>query len=115
MEIGGLPVMPEINMEVALEPRMIQFSLHQPIKLRELRKRNRRTIYSYKVRGQPNPFLETFNQPNPNDSCENRVTTSATPHLTLMNSQTMSDRSIAMALRIEKEAETIELQVKRVV
>ena len=26
-EIGGVPVMPEINMEVALEPRMIQFSL----------------------------------------------------------------------------------------
>ena len=26
-EVGGLPVMPEINMEVALQPRMIQFSL----------------------------------------------------------------------------------------
>ena len=25
--VGGLPVMPEINMEVALQPRMIQFSL----------------------------------------------------------------------------------------
>ena len=26
-EVGGLPVMPEINREVALEPRMIQFSI----------------------------------------------------------------------------------------
>ncbi len=26
-EVGGLPVMPEINMEVALQPRMIQFSI----------------------------------------------------------------------------------------
>ena len=117
MEIGGLPVMPEINMEVALEPRMIQFSLAPAYQAsRTPKERNRRTIYSYKVRGQPNPFLETFNQPNPNDSCENRVTTSATPQsFTLMNSQTMSDRSIAMALRIEKEAETLELQVKRAV
>ena len=33
--IGGLPVMPEINMEMALQPRMIQFSrLRQPTNLR---------------------------------------------------------------------------------
>ena len=32
-EMGGVPIMPEINMEVALQPRMIQFSIapaHQP-------------------------------------------------------------------------------------
>ena len=32
-DLGGLPMMPEINMEVALQPRMIQFSIapaHQP-------------------------------------------------------------------------------------
>ncbi|MFL2451819.1 MAG: PSD1 and planctomycete cytochrome C domain-containing protein [Verrucomicrobiales bacterium] len=116
-EIGGVPVMPEINMEVALEPRMIQFSLapaYQPS--RTPKERNRRTIYTYKVRGQPNPFLEIFNQPNPNQSCEKRVTTTATPQaFTLMNSETMSDRSIAMALRVEKEAETIELKVKKAI
>ena len=116
-EIGGVPVMPEINMEVALEPRMIQFSLapaYQPSRIPK--ERNRRTIYTYKVRGQPNPFLEIFNQPNPNQSCEKRVTTTATPQaFTLMNSETMSDRSIAMALRVEKEAETIELKVKKAI
>ena len=34
-EMGGLPIMPEINMEVALQPRMIQFSIapaYQPSK-----------------------------------------------------------------------------------
>ena len=116
-EIGGLPVMPEINMEVALEPRMIQFSLAPAYQAsRTPKERNRRTIYAYRVRGQPNPFLEIFNQPNPNDSCEKRVTSTATPQaFTLMNSETMSDRSIALALRIQKEADTTELKVKRAI
>ena len=68
---GGLPVMPEINMEVALQPRMIQFSLapaYQPSPTPN--ERNRRTIYAYHVRGQADPFTELFNQPNPNESCE---------------------------------------------
>jgi hypothetical protein len=49
--LGGFPVMPEINMEVALQPRMIQFSLspaYQPS--RTPTERNRRTIYAYRVR-----------------------------------------------------------------
>lgn len=100
---GGLPVMPEMNMEVALQPRMIQFSLapaYQPSRTPE--ERNRRTIYAYHVRGQADPFLELFNQPNPNDSCELRETAAVTPQVfTLLNSDTMIDRSIALALRLE--------------
>ena len=115
--IGGLPVMPEINMEVALQPRMIQFSLspaYQPS--RTPAERNRRTIYAYRVRGQANPFLETFNQPNPNDSCEARVAETVTPQVfTLLNSSVMSDRAIALALRVEKEFDTLHLEVKRAV
>ena len=48
--VGGLPVMPEINMEVALQPRMIQFSLapaYQPSVFPK--QRNRRTLYAYRV------------------------------------------------------------------
>ena len=116
-EIGGLPVMPEINMEVALQPRMIQFSLapaYQPSKWQK--DRNRRTIYAYRVRGQPDPFLELFNQPNPNDSCEERVSESVSPQaFTLMNSSLMNDRSVALALRIKDEFDDIHLQVKRAV
>ena len=115
--LGGLPVMPEINMEVALQPRMIQFSLspaYQPS--RTPVERNRRTIYAYRVRGQADPFLETFNQPNPNDSCEARVAETVTPQVfTLLNSDVMSDRAIALALRAEKEFDTLHLQVKRAV
>ncbi|MFP6764555.1 MAG: DUF1549 and DUF1553 domain-containing protein, partial [Planctomycetaceae bacterium] len=55
-EMGGVPIMPEINLEVALQPRMIQFSIapaHQPS--RTPAERNRRTIYTYRVRGQADP------------------------------------------------------------
>ena len=114
---GGLPVMPEINMEVALQPRMIQFSLapaYQPSLFPK--QRNRRTLYAYRVRGQPDPFLELFNQPNPNDSCEQRVAESVTPQaFSLLNSDLMNDRAIALALRSEKEFEDLRMQVKRVV
>lgn len=110
---GGLPVMPEINMEVALQPRMIQFSLapaYQPSRTSE--ERNRRTIYAYHVRGQADPFTELFNQPNPNDSCELREAAAVTPQVfTLLNSDTMIDRSLAFALRLEASAETLPDQI----
>jgi len=112
--VGGLPVMPEINMEVALQPRMIQFSIapaYQPSPTPEIR--NRRSIYAYRVRGQADPFLEVFNQPNPNDSCEIRDVAAVSPQaFTLMNSDLMHDRAIAFAQRIEQEAETDEARVE---
>ena len=105
LEVGGLPIKPEINREVALQPRMIQFSIapaHQPSRTPE--ERNRRTIYAYRVRGQADPMLELLNQPNPNESCEIRTSSAVSPQaLTLMNSETMTDRSIALAMRIQRE------------
>lgn len=110
---GGLPAMPEINMEVALQPRMIQFSLapaYQPSPTPELR--NRRTIYAYRVRGQADPFLELFNQPNPNDSCEIRDSAAVTPQVfTLLNSDVINDRSIAFAIRVQQESDVLSEQV----
>lgn len=104
-EMGGVPIMPEINMEIALQPRMIQFSIapaHQPS--RTPAERNRRTIYTYRVRGQADPFLEIMNLPNPNESCELRDAASVTPQaFTLLNSDMITDRSIAFALRVQKE------------
>jgi hypothetical protein len=104
-ELGGVPIMPEINMEVALQPRMIQFSIapaHQPS--RTPAERNRRTVYAYRVRGQADPFLEILNLPNPNESCEARNAAAVTPQaFTLLNSDMMTDRSIAFALRVQKE------------
>ena len=112
--VGGLPIMPEINMEVALQPRMIQFSLapaYQPSPTPA--ERNRRSIYAYRVRGQADPFLEVFNQPNPNESCEVRDVAAVSPQaFTLMNSDLMSDRAIAFALRIGGEGDSIAEQIE---
>lgn len=114
---GGLPAKPEMNMEVALQPRMIQFSLapaYQPSPTPE--ERNRRSIYAYRVRGLADPFLETFNQPNPNDSCEDRDSASVSPQaFTLLNSDVTTARSIAFALRVEKEAAMLDQQIERAV
>lgn len=114
-QVGGLPMMPEINMEVALQPRMIQFSIapaHQPSQTPEMR--NRRSIYAYRVRGQADPFLEVMNQPNPNDSCELRDSASVSPQaFTLLNSDLMTDRAIAMSQRIQNDAPDLNKQIDR--
>jgi hypothetical protein len=66
------------------------------------------------VRGLADPFLEIFNQPNPNDSCEARNNAAVSPQaFTLLNSDLMTDRSLAFALRLEKEATSTEAQVER--
>jgi mono/diheme cytochrome c family protein len=105
--LGGLPV--------ALQPRMIQFSLapsYQPSLTPQ--ERNRRSIYAYRVRGQADPFAEVFNKPNPNDSCEARDAAAVSPQaFTLLNSDMMTDRSIAFAVRVEREAKSPEAQVSR--
>ncbi len=117
LEMGGLPVLPEINMEVALQPRMIQFSIapaHQPSRMPE--QRNRRTIYTYRVRGQADPFLEIFNQPNPNKSCESRDSAAVSPQaFTLLNSGLITDRSIGLALRLQRESDDLPGQIERAV
>lgn len=116
-EAGGVPIMPEINMEVALQPRMIQFSIapaHQPS--RTPAERNRRTIYAYRVRGQADPLLEIMNLPNPNESCELRDSAAVTPQaFTLLNSDAMTDRSIAFALRVQREKQEEAAQIRRAV
>lgn len=110
---GGVPIMPEINREVALQPRMIQFSLapsYQPSP--KVGQRNRRTIYAYHVRGLADPFAEVFNQPNPNESCEMRESAAVTPQVfTLLNSDMMTDRSIALAIRLESSQRGLSNQI----
>ena len=113
--VGGVPAKPEINLDVALQPRMIQFSIapaYQPS--RTPRERNRRSIYAYKVRGQADPLMQVFNQPSPNDSCERRDSSSVSPQaLTLMNSDYAARRSIAFARRLESEASDMASQIDR--
>ncbi|MCS7465707.1 PSD1 and planctomycete cytochrome C domain-containing protein [Stieleria sp. ICT_E10.1] len=100
--VGGVPARPDVNLEVAFQPRQIMggaASVYEPDPTP--RQRNRRSLYAEKIRGLRDPFLESFNQPGPDKSCELRETSTVAPQaLTLLNSEEVFDRSIAFAKRL---------------
>ena len=104
-QVGGIPCRPDINEEVAMQPRQIMggtASVYEPDALPS--QRNRRSIYAEKIRGLRDPFMETFNQPGPDKSCELRETSTVAPQaLTLFNAQEVQDRSLAFAARLLKQ------------
>jgi hypothetical protein len=66
--------------------------------------RHRRSIYSLKTRGQPDPQLEVFNAPTPDFSCEKRESSNVTPQVfSLFNGQSTRSRALALANRAIKE------------
>lgn len=114
-EVGGIPSRPDVNPEVAVQPRQIMggtASVYEPDSKAE--QRNRRTLYAEKVRGLRDPFLETFNQPGPDNSCEIRETSTVAPQaLTLFNAEEVQDRSIALAARLIKESDSKEATITK--
>ena len=104
-QVGGIPARPDINPEVALQPRQIMggtASVYEPDPLPE--QRNRRTLYAEKIRGLRDPFLEAFNQPGPDASCELRESSTVAPQaLTLLNAEEVQDRALAFAARLLRE------------
>ncbi len=98
--VGGLPALPEINMDVALQPRQIMGSYAASyVPARTPEQRNRRSIYAKKARGLIHPMMEIFNQPSPDTSCEARQNSTVTPQVfSLFNSNDTLNRSIATAL-----------------
>ena len=114
-QVGGLPARPDINREVALQPRQIMggtASVYEPDPLPQMR--NRRTVYAEKIRGLRDPFMETFNQPGPDKSCELRETSTVAPQaLTLLNAEEVRDRSLALAARALMEGRTDEAAIQR--
>ncbi|QIF02555.1 DUF1549 domain-containing protein [Roseimicrobium sp. ORNL1] len=103
--MGGIPVRPEINLEAALQPRQVMGTFAaawQPNALPE--QRHRRSIYALKIRGLADPFMEVFNEPSPEFSCEARDASNVTPQVfSLFNSEATYDRAVALALRVLKE------------
>ena len=61
-------------------------------------------IYAEKLRGLRDPFLEAFNQPGSDASCELRESSTVAPQaLTLLNAEEVQDRALAFADRLLKE------------
>lgn len=107
-EIGGVPVRPELNPEVAFQPRQVMGTFAeawQPSPLPS--ERHRRTLYVLKIRGLPDPFGAVFDAPNADLSCEARSSSIVTPQVFAMfNSQDAQARSLACAARLLKETPT---------
>ncbi|MCB1225434.1 MAG: PSD1 domain-containing protein [Verrucomicrobiales bacterium] len=103
--LGGIPVRPEINLEAALQPRMVMgtfASAWVPSPLPT--QRHRRSLYVQKIRGLRDPFMEVFNEPAPDFSCERRDASTVTPQVfSLFNSQTSAQRALALAHRVLQE------------
>lgn len=114
-ELGGIPARPEINLEAALQPRQVMGTFAeawQPAPRPE--QRHRRSLYVLKLRGQRDPFMEVFNEPTPEFSCEAREASTVTPQVfSLLNSEASADRALAFAARLRKQGGTQEEIVER--
>ncbi len=104
--VGGIPVRPEISLEAALQPRQVMGTFAgawEPSPLPQ--QRHRRAVYALKLRGLRDPFLEVFNEPNPDLSCEAREASTITPQVfSLFNGQPSHDRALAFAARLRRES-----------
>jgi mono/diheme cytochrome c family protein len=106
--LGGIPNRPEMNLEAALQPRQVMGTFAAAWVPNPLpQQRNRRSIYALKVRGLPDPFLEVFNEPAPDFSCERREASTVTPQVfSLFNGKATHARALALANRAVKETKT---------
>ena len=115
-KLGGIPAHPEINAEVAMQPRHIMGSVGPAYQSDLLpTQRNRRTIYAERIRTLADPLLEVFNKPGPDLSCERRESATIAPQaFTLLNSPIIRARALALAARLEKEKpDNLAAQVQR--
>ncbi|MBI3878701.1 MAG: PSD1 domain-containing protein [Verrucomicrobia bacterium] len=113
--LGGIPNRPEINLEAALQPRQVMGTFANawtPNPKPE--QRHRRSLYALRIRGLPDPFLEVFNNPAPDFSCENRSASTVTPQVfSLFNGRASYDRALALANRAVKETKSDEAALTR--
>ena len=103
--LGGIPNRPEINIEVAMQPRQVMGTFASAwVPNAKPAQRHRRSLYALKIRGVRDPFMEVFNEPGPDFSCEAREVSTVTPQVfSLFNGQASYDRALALANRVMKE------------
>ena len=106
--IGGIPVRPELNPEVALQPRQVMGTFATAWEASPLpSQRHRRSLYARKLRGLRDPFFEVFNQPSPETSCERRDASTVTPQVFgLFNGDAILGRALALADRVLLETDS---------
>ncbi|KAA5545265.1 DUF1549 domain-containing protein [Roseiconus nitratireducens] len=114
-ELGGIPCRPEINLEVAMQPRQVMGTFAAawtPNPLPE--DRHRRSLYACRLRGLADPMQKVFNTPSPDFSCERRDASNVTPQVfALLNSRRSHARSLALADRCLSETDGDRQAIKR--
>lgn len=113
--LGGIPNRPQINSEVASQPRQVMgtFAAAWTPNPRP-EQRHRRSIYALKLRGLIDPMMEVFNSPAPDFSCESRESNTISPQVfALFNSSSSQARSLAIAARVLNETNSEEATIKR--
>ncbi len=105
--LGGIPCRPEINQEVALQPRQVMGTFAAAWTPNPLpSQRNRRSIYVLRLRGLIDPMLAVFNSPPPDFSCEKRDVSTVTPQVfSLFNGQSSHTRALTLAARVLNETD----------
>jgi hypothetical protein len=105
--LGGIPCRPEINIEVAMQPRQVMGTFAAAwVPNPKPSQRHRRSIYALKLRGMPHPMLEVFNTPAPDFSCERRDASTVTPQVfSLFNGQNTHTRALTLAALALKETD----------
>jgi len=107
--LGGIPNRPEINLEAALQPRMVMGTFANawtPNPRPE--QRHRRSLYALKLRGLADPAMEVFNTPSPDFSCERREASTVTPQVfSMFNGQNIHARALALATRALRDTKDL--------
>lgn len=106
--VGGIPCRPQINQEVALQPRQVMGAFAAAwVPNPKPQQRHRRSLYVLRLRGLMDPMLEVFNAPSPDFSCEQRDASTITPQVfTLLNSDETYRRGLVFANRVLELANT---------
>jgi hypothetical protein len=112
---GGPGGFPELNWEVALQPRHIMGSVAPAyLPSRTPAERHRRTIYAFRYRTLSDPWLEVFNRPGSETTCERRDETTVTPQVfAQFNSQFAHGRAIAWAARLSHDPGAVEWRIRQ--
>ncbi len=113
--VGGPSVYPEINWEVAFQPRLLMGKIAPPYEPSPKKAdRDRRSIYAVRIRNLGHPLMEVLNRPGSEMSCERRDETTVTPQaFTMLHGEFVHERALALAKRIHNETEDTSNMIDR--
>lgn len=100
--VGGPGTYPQINLDVAKQPRHAMGTVRPVYEAEPTReRRNRRSIFSFQQRSLIDPMVEVFNGANPDLTCERRESSTVpTQAFSLLNSDQSRDMALILANRL---------------